>query len=181
MHALSAYCFIVACLVTAWCAAAAAQSPYTGEITRAVKALSDQDIADYLNGKGMGYAKAAELNGYPGPAHVLELASDLRLTPEQRARTQQVFNSMQADAISLGRAVVHRERELDASFAEKAVTPKSLAAAVGDIASLQGRLRDIHLRAHLEQTAILTSEQVRKYGELRGYQALPTGKHPHGH
>jgi hypothetical protein len=182
MRTLSALIF--ACLPAAWSAAAVAQhSLYAGETTRVVKALSDQEIADYLAGKGMGYAKAAELNGYPGPAHVLDLAADLRLTPEQRVRTQQVFNSMQADATSVGRALVDRERELDASFAQKAVTPKSLAAADGDIASLQGRLRDIHLQAHLEQTAILTSEQIRKYDELRGYRerAAPKGQHHHGH
>ena len=35
----------------------------------------------------MGLAKAAELNHYPGPAHVLTLATELALTPDQKART----------------------------------------------------------------------------------------------
>lgn len=43
----------------------------------------------------MGLAKAAELNGYPGPLHVLELAVDLSLTAEQKAATETLFKSMQ--------------------------------------------------------------------------------------
>ena len=35
---------------------------------------------------GMGLALAAELNGYPGPAHVIELAKSLGLSEPQRAK-----------------------------------------------------------------------------------------------
>ena len=62
------------------------QSPYMGQESREIKALSPQEISDYLLGRGMGLAKAAELNGYPGPAHVLELAVQLEITSEQRPR-----------------------------------------------------------------------------------------------
>ena len=31
----------------------------------------------YLDGAGMGYARAAELNHFPGPMHVLELAREM--------------------------------------------------------------------------------------------------------
>jgi hypothetical protein len=34
----------------------------------------------------MGLALAAELNGYPGPAHVIELAKSLGLSEPQRAK-----------------------------------------------------------------------------------------------
>ena len=47
--------------------APAADLPYAGQQTRAIKALSDDDIAALRAGEGMGMAKAAELNGYPGP------------------------------------------------------------------------------------------------------------------
>ena len=47
--------------------------PYAGMQQRALKALSEDQIADLRAGKGMGLALAAELNGYPGPIHVLEL------------------------------------------------------------------------------------------------------------
>src|SRR5262245_3588865 len=77
------------------------QSPYVGQESREIKALSPQEISDYVSGKGMGLAKAAELNGYPGPAHVLELAAQLDLTPEQKTKTEALFKKMQARAISL--------------------------------------------------------------------------------
>jgi hypothetical protein len=41
----------------------------------------------------MGLALAAELNGYPGPIHVLQLSDKLGLTPEQKARVQSLFDS----------------------------------------------------------------------------------------
>ena len=42
-----------------------------------VNALSPDEVQQYLAGAGMGYAKAAELNHFPGPMHVLELADKL--------------------------------------------------------------------------------------------------------
>jgi hypothetical protein len=65
---------------------AQAQAPYAGLQMRPIKALSEQQVADLSSGRGMGLALAAELNGYPGPSHVLELADKLDLTTEQRAR-----------------------------------------------------------------------------------------------
>jgi len=61
-------------------AAAIAQTPYAGMQTRPIKALSEQQVADLGAGRGTGLALAAELNGYPGPSHVLELADKLDLS-----------------------------------------------------------------------------------------------------
>ena len=47
--------------------------PYAGMQARAIKALSAEQIADLKAGRGLSLALAAELNGYPGPRHVLEL------------------------------------------------------------------------------------------------------------
>ena len=44
-----------------------AQSPYAGQESREIKSLSPAEVDGYLAGAGMGFAKAAELNGYPGP------------------------------------------------------------------------------------------------------------------
>ena len=68
--------------------AAFSQSPYTGMQTRPIKALSEQQVADLRAGRGTGLALAAELNGYPGPSHVLELADKLELTTNQRANVK---------------------------------------------------------------------------------------------
>src|SRR5262245_17037372 len=72
--------------------------PYAGQQTREVASLSAKELDDLLAGRGAGLAKAAELNGHPGPAHVLEFADELRLTPEQRALVQAAFERMQARA-----------------------------------------------------------------------------------
>src|SRR6266571_4214131 len=69
-------------------------SPYAGQEQRAIKALSDQEIRDLLEARGMGLAKAAELNSYPGPLHVLELADELGLSDAQRASSRTLYERM---------------------------------------------------------------------------------------
>src|ERR1700754_4442005 len=108
---------------------AGAQTPYAGMQTRSIKALSDQQIADLKAGRGMGLALAAELNGYPGPLHVLELADKLELSAEQRASVQRLFDSMKAEAMPLGIRLIDQEADLDRQFAGRTVTPESLKAA----------------------------------------------------
>src|SRR3954466_8719598 len=90
-----------------------AQSPYAGLQARPVKALSDQQIANLKAGRGMGMALPAELNGYPGPSHVLELADRLGLTAAQRAAVQAQFDAMKAESIALGDRLIEREAMLD--------------------------------------------------------------------
>jgi hypothetical protein len=50
----------------------------------------------------MSLALAAELNGYPGPRHVLELGEQLGLTEQQRAGVQRLFDDMTAEVLPLG-------------------------------------------------------------------------------
>ena len=146
-----------------------AQSPYAGMQTRPIKALSEQQIADLQAGRGMGLAMAAELNGYPGPAHVLELADKLELTPEQRSQVQGIFDSMQRDALPLGAKLIEQEAELDRQFADHKVTAESLKAATAKISETQGALREHHLKYHLTMVNLLSPTQVKRYSELRGY------------
>src|SRR5262245_20558635 len=155
---------ILLCVVTLLSGAAWAQSqsPYVGQQFREIKALSPREISDYLSGKGIGLAKAAELNGYPGPAHVLELAAQLDLTPEQKTKTEALFKKMQARAISLGTELIEEERALDRLFASHAVNSESIGQALARIGRLQGQVRQVHLDAHIEQTALLTPAQGRE-------------------
>jgi Spy/CpxP family protein refolding chaperone len=160
---------------------AQAPSPYAGQEAREIKSLSQPEVADYVAGRGMGLAKAAELNGYPGPAHVMELALPLALTAEQRAATEAVFAKMHERAVPLGERLVAEERALDALFASHAVTPESLHESLTRIARLQGEIREVHLSAHLQQLALLTPDQARRYAELRGYAGeTGTPQHEHG-
>ena len=71
----------------AW--AGEALSPYTELEKREIKALSKEEIGGYISGDGMGLAKTAELNHYPGPRHVLDLADELQLSGEQRKERRQ--------------------------------------------------------------------------------------------
>jgi hypothetical protein len=146
-----------------------AQTPYAGMQTRPIKALSEQQIADLGAGRGMGLALAAELNGYPGPSHVLELAGTLELSAEQRASMQRLFDSMKAEAMPLGIRLIEQEADLDRQFAGRTVTPESLKAATAAAATTQGILRETHLKYHLSTAALLNAAQMVKYAELRGY------------
>jgi Spy/CpxP family protein refolding chaperone len=158
-------------------AAAAAQTPYAGMQTRPIKALSEQQVADLGAGRGMGLALAAELNGYPGPSHVLELADKLDLSPDQRASVQRLFDSMKAEAVPIGTKLVEQEADLDKQFAVRTVTPESLKASTAAIATTQGALRETHLKYHLSTVAILTPSQMQRYAELRGYGQKPMHHH----
>lgn len=157
------------------------ESPYVGEEAREIKALSSQEVADLLAGKGMGYAKAAELNSWPGPAHVLELVDELALTEAQRADVERVRQEMLDEVTPLGRALVDAEAALDEAFASRDVDADRVDALVREAARVEGELRAAHLRAHLTTTWLLTHEQVQQYDELRGYGASEDGAQPHAH
>lgn len=150
-------------------------SPYVGEAMRAIKSLSPEQIDGYLNARGMGLAKAAELNSYPGPMHVLQLKDQLELTPRQLEKTQAIFNEMKELATRLGREIVDRETELDRAFVARSIDELKLKTALREIGRLQTELRLAHLRAHLLMRQVLTGDQIRRYDELRGY-AQPSGK-----
>jgi hypothetical protein len=126
-------------------------------------------------------AKAAELNGYPGPAHVLQLAVQLGLTEMQQRDVQAIFDRMSAAAKPLGGALIVQEQALDQLFAKGEITPDRLAAATAAIAELQGRLRAVHLSAHLETRALLNADQIARYQQLRGYGVSPAPEHHHHH
>jgi hypothetical protein len=159
--------------------AQAADMPYAGQQARAVKALSDDDITALRKGEGMGMAKAAELNGYPGPAHVLPLASQLGLTEAQQRDVQAIFERMSAAAKPLGGELVAQEQALDQLFAKGDITPDQLTTTTAAIAELQGRLRAVHLAAHLETRALLNADQIARYQQLRGYRDPAAITHHH--
>src|SRR5713101_7284302 len=146
--------------------------PYAGLETRQIKALSGEQVAELRAGEGMGLALAAELNGYPGPRHVLDLANQLGLTDEQRAGVQPLFDSMKSEAVPIGQKLIAAERDLNAAFVERTITPEKLQAATAAIAEIQGKLRDTHLKYHLATATLLSPDQIRRYQELRGYIAV---------
>jgi hypothetical protein len=159
----------LAFVVVALPLAATARSPYAGQEARTIKTLSAEEIRGYLAGDGLGYAKAGELNHYPGPKHVLAGAQRLGITSDQRSRIEQIASAMTARAIPLGRQIIAAEAELNNAFAHRAIGEAGLQREVMRIAELQGRLRAVHLTAHLATRSVLTAQQVALYDELRGY------------
>lgn len=150
-------------------AADAPANPYAGQELRAIKALSDQDVSSLLAGKGAALAKAAELNGYPGPTHVLELAEPLRLSAAQVEATRQLMTAHNGRARQLGAELVASEQALDALFSKSEASPALVDQATQRVGVLQARLRAEHLTTHLMQTALLSAEQAGRYSVLRGY------------
>ena len=164
--------------------ATAADKPYAGQQARSVKTLSDQEIADYLQGRGMGLSKVAELNHYPGPRHVLDQAHELRLTAEQLATAKVIWTDMDTKARTLGELIVTKERALEAIYSTGVATSEETRVAIDEIARLQANLRYTHLAAHLSMRSVLSMDQVTKYDELRGYSdgdAAPAEHQPMHH
>ena len=146
-----------------------ARSPYAMQTESSVRGLSAQEVDDLLQGRGMGLARAAELSGYPGPRHVIDLAAELDLMPAQRTEAEAIFGRMHEAAKTLGAEIVEHERQLGKAFTDRSVDSDSMNQHVAHIATLQGKLRAVHLQAHLELTAQLDHAQIAKYNELRGY------------
>jgi hypothetical protein len=157
-------------------AANAEHHGYTADKARELKALSAEEVKQYLSGAGMGYARPAELNRYPGPMHVLELADKLHLSPEQRAATARLMEAHKAEARNIGARLVTAERALEELFRAGIASEATLAQAVARAAVLQGEYRLAHLETHRRMRALLNDEQVARYDTLRGYAAVPARK-----
>ena len=179
-----------AALVAAWAGPAAGQhpghgmapiSPYAGEERRPIKSLSADDVAELRRGGGWGFAKAAELNGVPGPAHLLELQDAIPLTREQVTRLQAIFAEMQEAAIAEGERLIAAEAALEAAFRDRTVTETSLRGLLAAIEASRAELRFVHLRAHLAASELLGAAQIARYAALRGYAAETCATIPPGH
>jgi Spy/CpxP family protein refolding chaperone len=167
--------------VTLAAGSASAEPPsYAGLEERESKALSETEIADLLAGRGAGMALPAELNRYPGPKHVLELAGALGLSREQEAETRRLFERMRSEAVPLGEALVTEEAKLERLFASGAADEDTLRAVVTEASRLRGELRLTHLKYHLTMRRLLSPEQVVAYDAARGYRAEHGSRHGGG-
>lgn len=157
-----------------------ASSPDEQDPTSTSRTLAPQEVDGLLLGMGMGMAAPAEINGYPGPRHVLELKDELELTPDQRFATSRLIGQMLGQARALGQRIVDAERRLDADMANGELSGPQIKARVEGIASLRAQLRFTHIDAHLKQKKILRPEQVARYYVLRGRNVSvpPPGKLP---
>ena len=159
----------------------AAHSPYAGMQDRAIKSLSDADIDELKRGGGWGLALPAELNGVPGPAHLLELKDEIPLSAEQVQRIQGLFDDMRAAAIPTGERLIAAEAAIEAAFASGTVDEASLRSLLAEAESARTELRFIHLSQHYKTVQFLNPEQIARYNVLRGYADDPCANVPEGH
>ena len=157
-------------------------SNYIGQEKREIKSLSDEDIKELRAGAGWGLAKAAELNGLPGPKHILEMKKEIELTAEQEKMVIALYKDMNKEAVALGNKLIEYEEELNNRFAARNIDGKMLDELLGKISETYKSLRFTHLSAHLKTPSILTEDQIKKYNELRGYSSDdPCVNIPKGH
>lgn len=156
-------------------------SPYAGLETRAIKSLSADDIDELRRGGGWGLALPAELNGVPGPAHLLELKDEIGLSPEQVTAIEAIFAEMQAEAVAFGEQLIAAERAIEAAFVAQDLNEDRLRALINDAAAARANLRFVHLSRHLMTPPLLTQDQIDQYKTLRGYGADPCSTVPDGH
>lgn len=156
-------------------------SPYGGQINTEIRGLSKQEVSDLREGRGMGRARAAELNGYPGPRHVLDAAQagQLALTPEQARTAQQLFDGMAREARRVGDQILREEQGLEGEFRAGRISGTDLRARTSRIAALEGKLRAVHLRAHIVMRAALSESEIQQYNVLRGYGPPAEQQHQH--
>ena len=150
-------------------------SKYSKEETREIKSLSDLDIKSLKEGTGDafgGLAILAELNGYPGPRHVLDLADELQLTNGQRENITMLYNRMKTEAIDIGQEIISIESIANEKFDNGTITDEDLRELLLLSAQNYGNLRYVHLSTHLKMMDMLSSEQIDLYNSLRGYSAI---------
>jgi len=157
-------------------------SKYAGQENFEIKSLSPDDIAELRRGGGWGMARSAELNGVPGPAHLLELKDQIPLNPEQISAIEAVYAQLKADASAEGENLIALERDLEAKFRNRNVTTEILSKSLDKIYRSYRNLRFIHLSTHLLTPDLLTEVQIARYNKLRGYGGdNPCANVPEGH
>jgi Spy/CpxP family protein refolding chaperone len=160
---------------------AATNTPYAGQQDRDIAALSADDIEDISAGRGWGLALPAELNGVPGPTHLLELSEDLALSDDQINALADLRDTMRSQAINLGEALIEAERALNDAFTSSVPDEQELERLVRAAGQARAALRLAHLKAHLVTPQIVSTEQIGNYNRLRGYTDDPCLSVPEGH
>jgi Spy/CpxP family protein refolding chaperone len=153
-------------------------SPYATQLDSPIRGLSTQEVNDLLNGRGAGYARMAELNGYPGPRHILDLDRELKLSSNQILQIESVFERMQANAKEVGQQIIRREKQLSAAFASGKINETEMQTNIEELGKLYSQFRAIHLMAHLQIKPLLKLEQIDRYNKLRGYSSTSEQSKP---
>jgi len=157
------------------------RSPYAVLRGTAATGLLPEEVEGLVSGKGMALALAAEVNGYPGPRHVLDAAEagQLALRPDQHATIERLNARMLEEAQANGKEILQEEATLAQRFRDGRIDDASLRETLNRIGQLRAELRFIHLRTHLTTRALLTADQIARYNTVRGYEG--SGGAPQSH
>jgi uncharacterized protein (DUF305 family) len=135
----------------------------------AIRGLSPGEAHAIGAGEGAGMARAAELNGIPGPRHVLDLAEQLGLTPGQHAEITAIHATMHEEAIRVGQAYLDAQHAFEQQLRDPARRGQALTTQHPEVTTLHGELQRTHLRAHVATASVLSEEQIATYNTLRGH------------
>ena len=145
-------------------------SPYSHGQSSEISSLTVDEVRELQTGEGMGLARAAELNHFPGPKHILELASELGLDHAQAERIDAIHAKMKTRAIAKGEEILEAERHLAGLFASGQPSVVAVKRIAEHLGTMRGQLQAIHLLAHIESADVLRGEQIEDYDRLRGYR-----------
>ena len=123
---------------------ASTKSKYAGQEQRAIKSLSANDVAELRRGGGWGLAKVAELNGVPGPIHLLEMKVQIQLSADQIAKITAIYESMRTGAMAPGGQLIELEGRLDKHFRDGTITEASLPPLLRRVSEVRAKLREVH-------------------------------------
>ncbi len=140
-----------------------------------IRSLDQEDVRALKQGSGASFADAAELNGVPGPASLLELKDRIPLDADQIKALQALDERTTEEAQKEGRSYLAQEAKLEEEFRSGNINDGLLQTALGYIEESRRKLRYIHLSAHLQTLTILRPEQIDRYNELRSRTQSATG------
>src|SRR5713226_3062585 len=114
------------------------RSPYATLPGTGATGLLPQEVEGLTKGEGMALAMAAELNGYPGPRHLLDAAAagQLDLRPDQHEALQRLYDGMLAEAKAKGQEILRAEEELALRFRHGRIDETGLREILGQIGQL---------------------------------------------
>ena len=144
-------------------------SPYAHGRSSEISSLTTAEVHALRNGEGMGLARAAELNHFPGPKHLLELAPELNLDHAQVERIEAIRERMKRRAVAKGKEILEAERHLASMFDSGQPSVSGVKRVTEHLGIMRGELQAIHLLAHVETTGVLSDEQIEGYDRIRGY------------
>jgi len=128
-------------------------------------------------GRVGGFAKAAELNGYPGPVHLFEIKHKIHLTDKQIHELSVLLQGMKMKAVPLGKQLVQNEKKLNELFQSREAKENSLITSLEKISKVRKKFRYVHLATHLKAVEVLTKKQITDYNYFRDYSSQQNFDH----